>query len=523
MKYIINTEETEINIKDMLSYCLLRWRKILCCMIIVGVILGGYMGYKKYTFASGISQAVQEYFADPQALLDKQAYALEAQANGVTLSPEEQLTDYEAQVISEVDALQRLYSMNTNIRESINILNSLNDYRSNSYLMRVNPEAVPVAEADIMITVNEDAPVNSINVLTNAYINYLSQGDYLSSYAEDLGIDVKYLKEAILVSDATYGSTNEADIYTVTADPQTNVTNDISVSMATDNENGRVALLVIKAIGLTEDEADSLLSMVMIELNSYQQVINETIAEHDLSTINMFSSTVCNNTIRVRQDAISEQVHAMHADIASYEQNRNDYSYQHKDSFLKDLNYIPSPVKEGVKALIIYGAIGVFAVALLFAVVYILKYILSAKVLTKNQLMNRFQLFDMGSKQHGEDVLYKHNSKLDKNIRRSVSLGNGGVDAADMAMANLEVFGDDVKKVLAVGTGDAFKALKEKKSSKVVVVDNLLEDAASRKLLSEVDGVVLEVKYGQTRFDEIKDQIEFVVLAGKSIIGYMAD
>ncbi|MCQ2516056.1 MAG: hypothetical protein MJ094_04255 [Saccharofermentans sp.] len=523
MKYIINTEETEINIKDMLVYCLLRWRKVLCMMIIVGVILGGYMGYKKYSFTSGIRQACEEYFQDPAALLAKQEYALEAQANGIALSPEEQLSVYENQVIDEVAVLERLYSMNTNIRESINLLNAMNDYRSNSYLMRVNPEAVPVAEADIMISVSDDAPVNSVNVLTNAYINYLSQGDYLSSYAEEIGVDVKYLKEALLISDATFGSSNEADIYTITADPETNVTNDISVSFSSDTDNGRVALLVVKAIGLTEDEADALLSMVMIELNSYQQIVEETIAPHELSTINMFSSTVCNNTIRVRQDAIAEQIHAMHADIASYEQNRNDYSYQHKDNFLTDLNALPSPAKEGVKALIIYGAIGVFGVFMLCAVVYILKYILSFKVLTKNQLMNRFTLFDLGSKQNGEDILYKYNGKFDKNMRKSVSLGNGGIDAAQMAIANLEVFGDEVKTVLAVGNGDAFKALKDKNIAKVTVVDNLLENASSRKLLADVDGVILEVNYGKTRFDDIKDQIEFIVLAGKSVIGYIAD
>lgn len=523
MKYIINTEETEINIKDMLSYCLIRWRMALCLMICVGVVLGGYMGYKKYTFTSGIVAALEEYYKDPAALIEKQQNALQAQAEGVVLSPEEQITEYEAQVIDEVAVLERLYSLNNNIRDSIDLVNAMNDYRANSYLMRVNPEAVPVAEADVMISVDENAPANSINVLTSAYINYLSQGDYLSSYAEELGVDVKYLKEAILISDATYGTTNEADIYTVTADPETNVTNDINVSLASDSENGRVALLVIKAIGLSEDEADSLLSMVMIELNSYQQIINETISEHEITTINMFSSTVCNNNIRVRQDAMFQQTHKMHADIASYEQNRNDYSYQHSDSFLKDLNSWPSPVKEGIKDLIIYGAIGAFGVAFLLLVVFVLKYILSAKILTKNQLMNRFNLFDMGSKQNGVDVFYKHNSKLDKKIRGAVRLGDGKVDAASIALTNMEIFGDDVKKVMAVGDGDAFKALKESKNSKIVVVDNLLDNLSSRKLLADVDGVILEVKYGQTRFVELKEQIEFVVLAGKSITGYIAD
>ena len=44
MNYIINEDETEINIKDLLTYCFLHWRKALALMLIAGIVLGGAMG-----------------------------------------------------------------------------------------------------------------------------------------------------------------------------------------------------------------------------------------------------------------------------------------------------------------------------------------------------------------------------------------------------------------------------------------------------------------------------------------------
>ena len=125
---------------------------------------------------------------------------------------------------------------------------------------------------------------------------------------------------------------------------------------------------------------------------------------------------------------------------------------------------------------------------------------------------------------HGEAKLYKHHGKFDKWLRKLGRLGEGNVDAVEAASANLAVYGSDIKSILVIGTGDTVKGLKDKiKDRKVHTAPSLIDNPLARKLLLEVDGVVLEVKYGETKFEDIRDELKLIMLADKPVTGYIAD
>jgi len=526
MNYIINEDETEINIKDMLTYCLLHWRKALCLMLVAGIAAGAITGVMKGISTNKLIEAYQEYLEDPAALQTKQSNTTYAQKNGIELSDEEKITSEEEQILEEVATLDSINNMSDIISQTRRDLMSMTDYYNDSIIMQVDPQSVPTAEADILITVPSDAPANSVSVLAAAYVDYLASGNYLDEYASEKGIDVKYLKEAVTVSDITFGNNTDAASTGSSSGSSgdTTVNTDVSFQISTDAATDRVGLIIIKCVGTSAQDSLELLEFVVSEIDSYREATSETICAHETETVNYFFNMLHDESIANLQTATSEELVDLQENLEVYIKSLKNLQKENGDLIVNSMNELPSAPLEGIKTGVKFGAVVLFAVFLFFNLFIIIKYILSNVALTKAQLINRFAIFDLGSVKNGEGKLYKHGAKFDKWLRRIDRLGEGNTDAAAAAVANLEVYGPEVKTILAVGTGDVIKSLKGKvKNRKILYSSSLVDDPQSRIYLSEADGVIIEVKYGESKFDDIREQIKLVQLAGKPITGYVAE
>ena len=188
------------------------------------------------------------------------------------------------------------------------------------------------------------------------------------------------------------------------------------------------------------------------------------------------------------------------------------------------VNKLPNALLEGTKTGVKFGVVGAAAIFLFYALVLIIKYIISAIALTKSQLVIRFTLFDLGSVRDGEKNLYKNKGKFDKWLRKKGRLGEGDVNAVEAAAANLAVYGSEYKSVLIIGKGETTKGLeKAVKDRKIHTAPSLIDNPLARKLLLEVDCVILEVNYGESKFEDIRDQLKLIMLAGKPVAGFIAD
>ncbi len=524
MNYIINEDETEINIKDMLTYCFLHWRKALALMLTAGILLGGVMGALDGIKTAKLAAAYQEYLDDPDALIAKQDNTTYAQKNGIELPENEILTAEEQQILEEVATLDSINNMNDIIYTTRRDLMALTDYYNDSILMNVVPQYVPTAEADIMITVPDGAPGNAINVLIASYVDYLKNGNYLDEYAEELGMDVKYLKEAVTISDITFGNIDNSAPSTGSGSALS-VDTDIDVNFSVSTADGsRVGIIVIKTVGTSAESALNLLEYILGEVDSYRDATGETICAHETTVVNYFFNMIKDDQIQLLQTETSEQLVDLQENLEIYVKSLKNLQKQHGGLIVNTMHKLPNAPLEGAKTGIKYGSIGLFAAFLFYALILIIKYIISGVALTKSQLVNRFTLFDLGSVKDGEKKLYKHHGKFDKWLRKLGRLGEGNVDAVEAASANLAVYGSDIKSILVIGTGDTVKGLKDKiKDRKVHTAPSLIDNPLARKLLLEVDGVVLEVKYGETKFEDIRDELKLIMLADKPVTGYIAD
>ena len=527
MNYIINEDETEINIKDLLTYCFLHWRKALALMLTAGILLGGVMGAMDGIKTAKLAAAYQEYLNDPDALKAKQDNTNYAQKNGIELPEDEILTAEEQQILEEVATLDSINNMNDIIYTTRRDLMALTDYYNDSILMNVVPQYVPTAEADLMITVPEGAPANAVNVLIASYVDYLKNGNYLDDYAEELGMDVKYLKEAVTISDITFGNIDDGRGSEASSSGSvTNVTTsvDVGFSVSTDSDNSRVGIIVIRTVGTSAESALNLLETILNEVETYREATGETVCVHETTVVNYFFNMIKDDRIQNLQTETSGQLVDLQENLEIYVKSLKNLQKQHGGLIVNTMHKLPNVPLETAKTTIKFGSIGLFAAFLFYALILIVRYIVSSIALTKSQLVNRFTLFDLGSVRDGEEKLYKHNGKFDKWLRKQGRLGDGKVDAASAAAANLAVYGPDMKSILVIGKGETAKSLKDKiKDRKIHNADSLIDNPLARKLLLEVDGVVLEVKYGETKFEDIRDELKLIMLSGKPVTGYIAD
>lgn len=526
MNYIINEDETEINIKDLLTYCFLHWRKALALMLIVGIVLGGIMGARDGIKTSKLADAYQEYLNDPDALIAKQNNTIYAQKNGIELPDDEILTAEEQQILEEVATLDSINNMNDIIAQSRRDLMALTDYYNDSILMNVVPQYVPTAEADLMITVPEGAPSNAVNVLLAAYVDYLQNGNYLDEYAIELGMDVKYLKEAVSVSDITFGNMDAGNTTSSSSGSTTNVSTDVDVnfSLSTDVDGSRVGLIVIRTVGTSAESALNLLDFILAEVDNYREATAETVSPHETTVVNYYFNMVKDDRIQVLQTETSEQLVDLQENLEIYVKSLKNLQKQHGGLIVNTMHKLPNALLEGTKTGVKFGVVGAAAIFLFYALVLIIKYIISAIALTKSQLVNRFTLFDLGSVRDGEKKLYKNKGKFDKWLRKKGRLGEGDVNAVEAAAANLQVYGSEYKSVLIIGKGETTKGLtKAVKDRKIHTAPSLIDNPLARKLLLEVDCVILEVNYGESKFEDIRDQLKLIMLAGKPVAGFIAD
>jgi len=526
MNYIINEDETEINIKDLLTYCFLHWRKALALMLIAAIILGGVMGTMEGIKTAKLATAYQAYLDDPAALKAKQENTNYAQKNGIELPADEILTAEEQQILEEVVTLDSINNMNDIISQSRRDLMSLTDYFNNSILMRVDPQYVPTVVVDVMITVPEGAPANAANVIAASYVDYIKNGNYLDDFALEAGIEVRYLKEAISVTDTTFGNIGATPDSSSGSGSSgsTNISTDLNVAISTDEAVDRVALISINVVSVTADDAFDIMDRIIAELDAYSEATSESMFENNVTLVNYYFNYMHNDTIQNLQTKTSEELVDLQENLEIYIKSLKNLQKQHGDIVVNTMNKMPNAPLEGCKTGIKFGGIAFFAAFLFYALILMVRYIITSIALTKSQFVNRFALFDLGSERDGEEKLYKHNGKFDKWLRKKGRLGSGDNDVFEAVAANLAVYGSDIKSILVIGSGKNAKGLKDKiKDRKIINADSLMDNPLARKQLLEVDGIVLEVKYGQTKFEDIKEELKLIMLTDKPVIGYIAD
>lgn len=481
------SEETEINIKDLL-FAVLRKLGIL---LIAGVIVGGAFAF--YTIIKKVKT---------NDLLDITT----------KLSASESDVQYELRV-QNVNKARVYYDLISNLDGQIA---SQRTYLTDSVYMKIDPENVYQSIAQITLTL-EDTNTNGLDdSLFGAYDREVRSGDYLNDYASSIGVKPYYVQELISFSSAKSSNT----VITV------------------DNDINSVGSMYVTVIAPSRETCDSIMDLVLADVESFHGELDNSVAHHSISVVAVQKVARFDANVRENQLNQSSKVEALTRQSSTYydslDKAASDLGIDDREAVIEffrtheiaKVNGIPEETSEKylsrsvmIKPAIKKGIIGFAAGVLLLALYFVLKYIFGKKFTNQAQFFGVFaQIRKIG--------VMKPSAKRTKFCRfiDIMSEDDTEMNAANtnkLIGINYANLTGNSGNVLITGTadsremGEAVKALGLKGDFKPDIFNN--PDVL--KTVQDYEYVVLIEQRGVSLFKNVKREIDLISNCDVAIAG----
>jgi|GEM_PF-2477853 hypothetical protein len=484
-----SNNEYVIKVKDVLYVIL----KKLWLMIIVGLVAGAGLFYINFSKVETVkSNDVLDLSKKLNAGESDVQYQLRAQQVERAKVLIEMIDNTNYQIVKEQSAI------------------------SNSLYMQIDPDNVYIATAQLTLTVEKDNSNGVDNALFSAYERDIRFGDYMNSYAENIGSTPDYIRELVSISTTAANNT----VITI------------------DNYSDKTGSIYLSIIGPTRDFVDETLEVILSEIFNVQNELNKSVAPHTISLIGTQKISKEDSGIRDAQYSRVAHINTLQEQINSYNKTlgaiSTDLGLSDKSILISYINThevvavdgIPTEYSETVtnrKAKIgpnlMWLGIGFGAGALLIAVFVVIGYIFGKKILTQAQFFGLFlQIKKIGvMKPLGKRSKFIRfiDVKTEDDTKSSVENCNG------LISANYSNLTKDLNKVLITGTGDsktmseAVKALGLKGDFKPDIFNN----PEVLKSVPDYDGIVLIEQRKYSLKPVVENEINLLSNGGTKIIG----
>lgn len=451
-------KDRELNLKSLVYSIARRWRQMLVAALVLALALGGYRGWGSLS---------------------------------VVTNPQTQEALQQAYEANYGRYLGQVETLNTKIAMVEEDISQQGEYLENSVLMQIDHRNAWLATLSVYVQAENDRVVSGgqdaytlSDVIADAYRAAVTDSRLLSQAAEELGIEVKYLRELI--------STPSQD--------------------EDDRQKGPLITVVVR--GRDEDCVDKTVNALLTCLDQLQGEVRKSMGKH---TVNVVS---CSATAAVDEE------------LADIQKNANDRLLEYT-SILEDyqfsLQQIAAPmmpdlsVTSAVKSMIKYAVVGFLCGVFLVAVWGCVCYVAGDKVYAAEELKSRFGLTLLGK----AAVRARKRCCIDRWLDRIENRGKTEEEGAmDVICANVSNHCPEGTTLLVAGTaGDTeVEQLAQTLSAKlpgrtILWGGSLLDCVSAIQGLSQCDGVVLVERCGISRYSLVKSQVETVLSVNKRLIG----
>ena len=476
----------EINLKDLLLFVL----KKIWIIILVGAILGSALGVRKF---------VQRVKTNDVLDITRK------------LSSDESDVEYKLRA-QNIDRARVITEMVSGLNSRID---SEKQYIADSVLMKIDPNNEYKSSVQMVLNIDSNK-LGTEKTLFRAYYSDIMTGQYLSEYAESIGTKPEYILELIYID---YDSI-ERNVF------------------SSDSNINSVPSMYISIIGPSEDFCDKVMSLIVEELNLINQELLVSIAPHTINFIEKNQVVVIDDSTRTRQLGHTETIQAIQNQIATYYdllgKVANDLGISDYKEVLEyfdvhsivELDGIPTETSEkeesrlkmlmpGIKL----SLIGFCAGAAFVVLVYVLKYLLSSKIITQAQFFGCFSqipcigvLKPLGKRSkfcNSIDILSEDDTDLsDENYRKLIA-------------ANYYNITSGYSKVLITGTGDS-KVMRASFDSLAINGDlkpDIFSNPDVLKGISDYDCVVLLEQRNKSLYKKIDKEICLIGNSNTPVVG----
>ncbi len=326
-----NTYEEEINLTDLLIYCLKKWRWIVAAMLILAVLAGGY----KYYSTGKSNQAALEQWN--------------------SMKPEEKEK-------SSVDNMGILQHYQSAIDEKARALEEQEDYLESSGVMSLDARHLQKGILSFVLkTETTDAGADILSTLLSAYRAYVTDGrlaQTLYSGDKDTAVeDSRYLL-TFLVDDKLAPDADEKDTGTSTVRHSVQSVFQIQILSEDEKACGKQMDAAAKAVQLYSDE------------------LQKQVGEHELTMLASSISESQDQSIQDYQTKVLNDYTAAIRDLSNLRSEAKTYadSLDTETAAVDTLTEpaLASPAKAGVKYAILGLVLGAFLAGFILIVIFLM-------------------------------------------------------------------------------------------------------------------------------------------------------
>lgn len=246
------TYEKEINLMELLFYCLRKWRWVVAAMLVVAVLAGVY---KFRAIRQSNAAKIEE---------QKQSEKTVVKSSSDEEEEDELEKEYDLKEMHEEAAVQGIKYYEKAIAQSEKDVADQEEYLKNSVIMQMDPNAVQTGLLSFHLDINGGQnEANALDVLTAAYRTYVTGGELAEELAKaDSSMSVAELQELIVFG----GDSNR---YTYIADGVTNV-------------YPKQNVVQVRIRALDERSCSNYMSAIEEALLGYQETMQDSLPGHEL-------------------------------------------------------------------------------------------------------------------------------------------------------------------------------------------------------------------------------------------------
>jgi len=363
------------------------------------------------------------------------------------------------------------------------------DYLDNSTLMQLDYRNTWLGTLSLYVEAEENVQVSGgeygrtlSEIIAEAYLVALSDSRIYVQAAQELDIEVRYLRELV-------------NVFLVGAE-----------------EGQGSPLLAVEVRGTDGIFVAKVINALRTDLEALQAEISRSVGVHSIREVS-YSATA-----RVDVELAEIQADAVELWV--------DYT-ENMENFQESLDDLEEPIAPSsnslVKNVIKYGIVGALGGLFLVAVWGCVAYVAGDKVYAAEEIKSRFGTAVMGK----VSVKARKSSLVDRWLDRVECRGKTEQDGAlDVICANVRNHLPQGSTLLVAGTAgdDRVQWIAEVLTKKlphrtILLGGSLLESVVAIEGLSQCDSVLLVERCGISRYSLVKNQIETVQSVGKRLIG----
>lgn len=489
-------DEVELRLDDLILYCFEHWRSIVISMVICAVIAGGIGMYKNYQKRLEARKSDSEKYTSAALVIDDEVR------------------------VEELDKIAHRVALYKQVIEG------KEKYMSESVLMNLDSSSVVTKNIQYKFSTvsgnirNSAQQQENLQLIVKSYESRLANDELYESAAGYLGIRSPYVRELISASDYFPSGTN---VYLATSeDLDENITSS--------------AILNVYVKGQTIEYCDSLADYVKKRIESIGEDLNVTTTPYTITLLNETATTTVDNGIINSKTDVLNFIKSTEGSIETLEKELTsdevDYVEAKSDEELDTLLAVKKEEKEPEFIPLVskkFIVIGAFLGMCLLGGYWLLKYILSPKIISHFAIEDRFGIktYVLGDGNGPKSGL----SGKFRKLRYRTTHFYTPEELAKIFKAEIETLSEkkEITKVFIASTenfdraNDAFiNALRDIMSGSGIEIssgEKIKYDPDMIISTSNADAVIVIENIGKSSNFEISEEIRFINERKTQIIG----